>query len=67
MLTPRGPLTAAFGSVLAAGYLQGADLYHVATALHAAGNAGSLTFLTLDQGQQAVAAALGFATRDGTA
>jgi len=61
-LRPRVPLTATFGPVLDAGYLRGADLYHVATALHAAGDAKSLTFLTLDDRQRAVAAALGFAT-----
>ena len=59
---PDRPLTPEFVAVLAAGYLRGADLWHVASALFIADEPGSLTFLTLDQRQQAVAEALGFAT-----
>ena len=59
---PDRPLTPEFAAVLAAGYLRGADLWHVAAALFIADELGSPTFLTLDQRQRAVAEALGFAT-----
>ncbi|MEX0692756.1 MAG: PIN domain-containing protein [Gemmatimonadales bacterium] len=49
--------------VLAAGYLRGADCWHLATALYVAGDdPASLHFLTLDERQATVASALGFAT-----
>ena len=60
--TPQQPLTAALVKVLAAGYLRGADLWHVAVALDAVGDLADATFLTLDLRQRAVAAARGFAT-----
>lgn len=59
---PGRPLTAELAAVMGAGYLRGADLWHVACALVVAEELGSLTFLTLDQRQRAVAEALGFAT-----
>ena len=59
---PDRPLTREFEAVLAAGYLRGADLWHVATALYVAQDPGDITFLTLDARQQAVALALGFQT-----
>ena len=59
---PDRPLTPEFEAVLAAGYLRGADLWHVATALFIVDEPGSLTFLTLDGRQREVAEALGFAT-----
>ena len=59
---PDRPLTHEFESVLDAGYLRGADLWHVATALYVAQDPGDITFLTLDARQQAVALALGFQT-----
>lgn len=59
-ILPDRPLTAEFGKVLEAGYLRGADLWHVACALFLAGPA-ELTFLTLDQRQRTVAKRLGFA------
>lgn len=46
--------------VLAAGYLRGADCWHLATALYLAESPGELTFLTLDVRQQEVAGILGF-------
>ena len=49
-------------TVLEVGYLRGADLYHVAVALFATPDPSSRTFLTLDNTQRAVAAALGFQT-----
>jgi uncharacterized protein with PIN domain len=45
------PLSEEIETVLSAGYLRGADCWHVA-----------VTFLTLDKAQRAVAARLGFAT-----
>ncbi len=48
--------------VLEAGYLRGADCFHLAVALSLAPIAGELTFLTLDKRQRDVAAILGFAT-----
>ncbi len=59
---PDRPLTDEFDWVLAAGYLRGADLWHVATALYVAQNPGDITFLTLDVRQRDVADALGFQT-----
>ena len=58
---PIGPLSQELARALAAGYLRGADLWHVATALYAfPEQVGETTFLTLDLRQQVVAAALGF-------
>lgn len=57
---PLRRLTPEIAIVLGAGYVRGADLMHIATALYLAGNATSLSFLTLDQQQAAVARSLGF-------
>lgn len=46
--------------VLAAGYVRGADCWHLATALYFADLVGTITFLTVDKRQQAVARTLGF-------
>lgn len=54
------PLSAEIQTVLSAGYLRGADCWHVAVALNYA-PARDLTFLSLDKAQRAVAARLGFA------
>ncbi|MCU0633736.1 MAG: PIN domain-containing protein [Gemmatimonadaceae bacterium] len=56
------PLSAEIGRVLAAGYVRGAACWHLATALYLDPTAESLTFLTLDARQRAVAEALGFRT-----
>ena len=48
--------------VLAAGYLRGADLWHVACALYVTPNPGDIWFVTLDERQRRVVAALGFRT-----
>ena len=45
---------------LAAGYLRGADLWHIATALYAAPEPGEIAFVTLDNRQRSIAVALGF-------
>ncbi len=53
-------LTGEIQTVLSAGYLRGADCWHVAVALSYA-PARDLTFFSLDKAQRAVAARLGFA------
>lgn len=59
-ILPTRPLHVEIAAVLQAGYLRGADLWHVANALYAARAMPGLAFITLDQRQQAVAAGLGF-------
>ena len=46
--------------VLEAGYLRGADLWHVASALYVARDPGDMWFVTLDERQRTVAEAVGF-------
>jgi predicted nucleic acid-binding protein len=60
--THGGSLSAEIQRVLDAGYLRGADCWHLATALHLDPGATRLTFLTLDERQRAVAEDLGFRT-----
>lgn len=48
--------------VFEAGYVRGADAWHLATALYLAPDPRELTFLTLDDRQRGVAEALGFRT-----
>ena len=57
---PDRSLAPEFATVLEAGYLRGADLWHVATALYVGPNPRDLFFVTLDTRQQSVAKALGF-------
>ena len=57
---PERPLRPEFETVLEAGYLRGADLWHVATALYLAENPSEVAFVTRDRRQGAVASALGF-------
>ena len=57
---PPHPLSDEITSVLTAGYLRGADVWHLATALHYASHPSELSFLTLDLRQRSVAEALGF-------
>ncbi len=59
---PDRPISAEIAAALRIGYLRGADLWHVATALYAARTLPRLAFVTLDQRQLRVAAGLGFAT-----
>lgn len=47
-------------TVLAAGYLRGADLWHLACALYLSLDPRELVFLTMDHQQAAVADAMGF-------
>lgn len=53
------PLSQEIVEVLDAGYLRGADCWHVAVALNYSPDR-DLTFLSLDKAQRAVAAKLGF-------
>lgn len=57
---PDRLLTHEFETVLQAGYLRGADLWHLATALYTTPEPGEISFVTLDHRQQAVASAVGF-------
>jgi len=60
-ILPDRPLTPEIARALEAGYLRGADLWHVACALFLAEEPSGLTFLTLDASQGEVARRLGFA------
>ena len=59
-ILPDRPLTQELRSAMAAGYLKGADLWHVATALYVAPKPSEISFVTLDGRQETVAVALGF-------
>lgn len=61
-ILPSQPLSREIATVARAGYVRGADLWHLACALLAAREPASLTFLTLDMRQREVAERLGFAT-----
>ena len=56
---PDRPLTAEFRDIMKIGYLRGADLWHVASALFLQQAVGELEFLSLDQRQLEVAQKLG--------
>ena len=57
---PNRPLTPEYARITTAGYLRGADLWHLANALFLAPDPTDLSFLTLDGRQGAVARRLGF-------
>jgi hypothetical protein len=57
---PDRSLGPEFDAVLSAGYLRGADLWHVACALYVTRTPGDIWFITLDERQRVVAADLGF-------
>ena len=59
-ILPDRVLTPEFATALQAGYLRGADLWHVAMALYISPDPGDLSFVSLDVKQQAVVQALGF-------
>ena len=59
-ILPDRPLAIELARALQAGYLRGADLWHIATALYIAPRAEEIGFITLDGPQREVAAALGF-------
>ena len=58
---PDRPLTPEFETVLRAGYLRGADLWHLAVALFVDPQR-EITFMTLDDRQKTLARLLQFAT-----
>ena len=57
---PNRPLTPEFARIVTAGYLKGADLWHLANALFLASDPKELTFLTLDARQGEIAGRIGF-------
>lgn len=59
---PTRPLSPEIAAALRVGYLRGADLWHIASALYAARTMPELVFITLDRRQENIAAGLGFAT-----
>lgn len=59
-IIPDRPLSQEIARVLETDYLRGADCWHLATALYLTDDPASLTFLTLDERQRAVARSLGF-------
>ena len=59
---PDRSLGPEFEMVLNTGYLRGADLWHVATALYVTDAPAGISFVTLDHRQETVAASLGFQT-----
>ena len=59
-ILPDRALSPELATALEAGYLRGADLWHVAHALYVTPRPESLSFVTLDTRQGAVAEALGF-------
>lgn len=59
-VSPDRPLRSEIEAVLDAGYLRGADCWHLATALYLSPEPSRLAFLTLDARQRDVAKALGF-------
>lgn len=63
-LLPDRPLGAEMERILQIGYLRGADLWRLACALYLVDDPGEVDFVTLDDDQRAVAAALGFRVPD---
>lgn len=59
-ILPDRPLHDEIERVLAAGYVRGADCWHLATALYLAEDPASISFVTADDRQRRVALALGF-------
>ncbi len=57
---PERRLTRELEAVLDTGYLRGADLHHIATALYLFPKPGEAYFVTLDQRQEHAARQLGF-------
>ena len=59
---PDRPLGREMAHVLEAGYVRGADLWHLASALYLVEDPPELSFITLDKRQGEVADRLGFNT-----
>lgn len=62
LITVDRALSAELLRVFAAGYVRGADCWHLATALYVSPDPRELAFLSLDAAQRAVAESLGFRT-----
>lgn len=56
---PARLLSGEIGRVVSAGHLRGADVWHVACALYLEAELGAVEFVTLDEAQRIVAAAVG--------
>ena len=61
-IIPGRPLSAEIERVLEAGYIRGADCWHLASALHFSPNTTEITFLTLDERQRTIAEKMEFQT-----
>lgn len=59
-ILPDRPLTDEIERVLDAGYVRGADCWHLATALYLAEEPEAIAFVTVDERQRSVARTLGF-------
>lgn len=59
-IVPDRPLGAELARGLEAGYVRGADLWHIATALYLAPKPAEIAFVTSDRRQRMIASALGF-------
>jgi len=59
-ILPSRPLSEEIDRVLDAGYLRGADLWHLACALYVSEKPEELAFVSLDERQRELADALGF-------
>ncbi len=59
-ISPERTLGSEIVRVLSAGYVRGADCWHLATALYLSPDPGEISFVTLDERQREVAATLGF-------
>lgn len=59
-IIPDRPLSSELDTVIDAGYLAGADLWHLATALYIAQDPDQISFITLDKRQRTVASRCGF-------
>ena len=59
-IQPSRPLSREMRTALRAGYLRGADLWHIACALYVTPKPSDVSFITLDERQAEVAAVLNF-------
>ncbi len=59
-ILPDRPLTEEIKRVLEAGYVRGADCWHLAMALYLAEDPAAISFVTADDRQRIVARSLGF-------
>lgn len=59
-IIPDRPLTSEISMVTKTGYVKGADLWHLVTALYMTPDPSQVAFITLDERQGELARALGF-------